>query len=566
MFSTFDGLKSFLGYNCTSATRIRKAAVHRIFLVELLEKRLVLSSVTGEWQGVLTQPVGFSTAQFGLQMDLVQTQQSVKGTSHHTIPGNTQSYLNTNLAGTVTNSTFAFQDTSIVSQVPPPGGSWLLISGTLQISANGDTLTGTWESGSFHGGISLNKVSSSVITPTNIQSQTNGDYIVTYKVASQLQPNTVSTIGIYWASGSSASNILPGLNSSPLFSYNLPPNQVAGTYTFTIPASNMTTAPSTTKDLLAISNPPINGQSDGNTVVLANPANLGSLTAAQLAKIMPTLGSTNAAIMVSPLNTVMKNYGITSLEQRSEFLAQIGHESSDLTNFSETGSPSYFINHYWIASTLWKNLGGSTPTATGLTLSVPAPSPSQKPPSTYTYKLYWAKGPTLQNGASLFASPTFNLTGNAYTYNFVGAVPPALTTYLLVVDPKTSTVVRSINQTLGNWSPNDAVLFHGGGAIQITGRYNYQLFSNFIGQQSIMTNPSLLANTSSPLLGLEAAGWFWESEYAHDLNEVTNEDEGESSYYFNSDITAVINPNDTTAATTDRLNRYLRIRGLLLGQ
>lgn len=153
-----DRLTRFFGHDRSLSARARRARSRRP-CVEILEQRLELSGVTGEWQGTLTETGQGVSPQFNLDMNLVQTQQSVHGTSHHTIGGDSQSYLNTTITGTVNQSTFSFADTAITSQVPPPGSSWLLISGTLQISTDGNSLTGNWVSGANHGGISLTKVS-----------------------------------------------------------------------------------------------------------------------------------------------------------------------------------------------------------------------------------------------------------------------------------------------------------------------------------------------------------------------------------------------------------------------
>ena len=141
-------------------------------------------------------------------------------------------------------------------------------------------------------------------------------------------------------------------------------------------------------------------------------------------------------------------------------------------------------------------------------------------------------------------------------------MPPKYTTYLLVVDPSTNQVVLAINNHLGNWSPADAAAFRGRGPIQITGRYNYQKFADYAGLPGLMTNPSMLANTAAPALGMEAAGWFWETLYNHHLNEKADSFAGQSTSAFNTAVTRVINPG--LLALSTRLANYLRIRALLL--
>ena len=131
-----------------------------------------------------------------------------------------------------------------------------------------------------------------------------------------------------------------------------------------------------------------------------------------------------------------------------------------------------------------------------------------------------------------------------------------------LVDPSTNQVVLAINNHLGNWSPADAAAFRGRGPIQITGRYNYQKFADYAGLPALMNNPSMLANTAAPALGMEAAGWFWETLYNHHLNETADSFAGQSTSAFNTAVTKVINPG--FLALSNRLGSYLRIRALLL--
>lgn len=60
---------------------------------------------------------------------------------------------------------------------------------------------------------------------------------------------------------------------------------------------------------------------------------------------------------------------------------------------------------------------------------------------------------------------------------------------------------------LGNIYPGDGVKFKGRGFLQLTGRANYQAFADWIGDQTIMTNPEKL---EQPLYAALSAGFFWE--------------------------------------------------------
>lgn len=68
---------------------------------------------------------------------------------------------------------------------------------------------------------------------------------------------------------------------------------------------------------------------------------------------------------------------------------------------------------------------------------------------------------------------------------------------------------------LGNTQPGDGEKYKGRGAIQLTGRANYEAASEEFGVDFV-ENPELAA---SPEYAFEIAGWFWES---HGLNEVAD--------------------------------------------
>jgi len=59
---------------------------------------------------------------------------------------------------------------------------------------------------------------------------------------------------------------------------------------------------------------------------------------------------------------------------------------------------------------------------------------------------------------------------------------------------------------LGNTQDGDGGAFFGRGLIQLTGRANYTAFANYIGNQEILNNPSLLA---TPEYACLSSGWFW---------------------------------------------------------
>ena len=64
---------------------------------------------------------------------------------------------------------------------------------------------------------------------------------------------------------------------------------------------------------------------------------------------------------------------------------------------------------------------------------------------------------------------------------------------------------------LGNTQPGDGCKYKGAGYIQLTGRYNYQKFSNYIGDKKVMNGCSYVA-TNYPWT---SAGYWW---YSNGLN------------------------------------------------
>ena len=259
----------------------------------------------------------------------------------------------------------------------------------------------------------------------------------------------------------------------------------------------------------------------------------------------------------------MTAFGIGSLEQCAMFLAQLDEESAGLNSWSEkyngSSADSYFIHKYWVQPSQWTGLGAAVPKVNGLTLKLKDNGRS----SAENLLLYWAQGPTLASSATLYGRHVFKRVGKYYVSDFKGAVPPKYTTYLLIVKPKTQHVLLAIHNKLGNWSPQDATDFRGRGPIQLTGRYNYQSYADYANSPDVMTDPTMLADSANnPLVGMQAAGWFWEALNKHELNALTDSFAGESSVEFNTAVTAVINPG--LNGLQDRLNFYLFIRSQML--
>lgn len=130
---------------------------------------------------------------------------------------------------------------------------------------------------------------------------------------------------------------------------------------------------------------------------------------------------------------------------------------------------------------------------------------------------------------------------------------------------------------LGNQGGNDGELFRGSGYIHLTGRYNYQKFANYVGDQQIMTDGYRLVggvynrpiqNISASDVGVidigkyawESCGWFWNrgNPKTTDLNTYADIKDWHS-------ISSAINQYDT--ATFPTRNKYINeFYNILTGQ
>ena len=60
---------------------------------------------------------------------------------------------------------------------------------------------------------------------------------------------------------------------------------------------------------------------------------------------------------------------------------------------------------------------------------------------------------------------------------------------------------------LGNFQPGDGWHYRGMGAIQLTGRANWERFANYLGRPDVLHQPQMVL--MDPLLTCYTAGWFW---------------------------------------------------------
>ena len=118
------------------------------------------TGVGGKWSGQLLQPKTGGNTQFDYSMTLTQSGTTVSGTAHISVLDLPQYYADFSVTGTVTGSVLDFTEVSITKQVPPnTGGSWCLKRGTLTLSGDGKTLSGSWTSpsGCAPGTVSLTR-------------------------------------------------------------------------------------------------------------------------------------------------------------------------------------------------------------------------------------------------------------------------------------------------------------------------------------------------------------------------------------------------------------------------
>lgn len=419
-----------------------------------------------------------------------------------------------------------------------------------------------YTTGNYQLVITSNKVADPIdanVRPTAVVPMANGTFSVSYTVTSQTKSDT--PISIYWATGSNAANAAPIDASKALYTYQHRASQGTGTFKFVVPARFITTASANTTQLIAVANPAVNLKPGGDpTAVFATDAWLGVLSASQLQSIMGKLSRSDAEGLVGPLNEMMKKYNITTLEQRAMFLAQIGTESAGLRIWPEDpGSKGneYFLNKYWLKGN-WKGLGASVVNKAGILLKIPA---TANAPSSKSYDLFFSRHDSLSAASERIARVTFVRNGKHFEYQFEGAVPQKLTAYLLVVDSASGRKMLAVNNSLGNFRPQDSWEFSGRGPIQLSGRFNFQEYANYADRQDIMRDPTLVSDKTKPALGFDTAGWYFVYRKKN-AADIISKSAGRSTSELVELVTRTINGG--TNGLADRTSRYLRARALLL--
>ena len=106
-------------------------------------------SLTGTWNGTLTQTPAIPWSAFDWVWNLTQTGNTVTGTRRISVPGNPSVYGVMSLTGMVNGNVFTYQDTAILEQ--SAGVTWFLLSGDLTIS--GSQMTGPWSQPGGYSGV-----------------------------------------------------------------------------------------------------------------------------------------------------------------------------------------------------------------------------------------------------------------------------------------------------------------------------------------------------------------------------------------------------------------------------
>ena len=185
------------------------------------------------------------------------------------------------------------------------------------------------------------------------------------------------------------------------------------------------------------------------------------ITSQQLLQILPSAGQV-AGVFVPVLNTAMNRYQIVGQKRIAAFLAQVGHESGQLTRLAE--NLNYSADG--LANT-WPNRYGE-PDGKGGYVKVLVKDRQRNKPNAL--------------GLSLASKPE-QIANNVYAGR------------------------------MGNTAPDDGWKYRGRGLIQLTGKTNYRLCGEALGLD-LLTQPELL---EKPQHGCMAAAWFWGSNGLNSL-------------------------------------------------
>src|SRR5262249_6105442 len=151
-------------------SRIRRRA-RSLPMLEALDVRTLLSTanVAGPWSGTLAQAPVVTVPQFTYHLDLTQSGANVGGTERLSYQVNTTQYFAVfNVSGTVTGNALTYKDVTIASQNTQPGFTWILKTVNLTVSADDNSMTGSW-GGNANNQIKVTRDPSLVLTSPGAQ-------------------------------------------------------------------------------------------------------------------------------------------------------------------------------------------------------------------------------------------------------------------------------------------------------------------------------------------------------------------------------------------------------------
>lgn len=129
---------------------------------ESLEGRVLLAaspSIGGAWLGSRSEAGLRGTfANVTIEMHLKQSGQDITSTEHRSTPKDDEYFADLRSHGTFAGNVFAFQDDAITAQERPSNYKWLLYQGTLELSPDGQTLSGPWHAGGKRGSMTLQRL------------------------------------------------------------------------------------------------------------------------------------------------------------------------------------------------------------------------------------------------------------------------------------------------------------------------------------------------------------------------------------------------------------------------
>ena len=283
-----------------------------------LEQRVVLTDISGQWSGTATQGYGGSANLYSFDLNLSQSGNNVSGTER---VGDRQYYAIIDLTGIVDQSKniFNFQENSITDQNPPPGYSWLIKSGSLQISADASSMNGPWYP-DYGGTISVTKTSSVTPPPPPPLADITLDAASVTGSTVQFSGHTTNNPGTFTVSLYESADANIDATDSLIVTQQETP-RANSSFADTFHASFK---PNPSKPYLLVVVEP------GIYLVNNNAIPAYLVNENQLLQIMPALSITNADRYIAPLNEAMEEFRINNSRRAAAFLGQIAAETLQL--------------------------------------------------------------------------------------------------------------------------------------------------------------------------------------------------------------------------------------------